>query len=482
MTAMEWITEVRALDHEMLDKLGVKVGPNRTGEEVVALPYRRNGEVQAHKVRRVGDKDAIKADGGKPPFYWAPAGSAHGLFNADVLADHTLAEAPVIVTEGEFDALSVIQSGFPRCVSIPDGWTDAQSDTKGKPLLDERDRLKRSPCVIVAGDNDKVGRLFVRAVWNILDGHPVRYVEWPEGCKDANETLQKHGEGEVARCINAARLMDPPGGLITGFADAPPAPSGDVITIGDDMADRVMCFHTGFPTIVTGIPSSGKSTFLTWALHRAIVKNNVRVGVSLLETPWPILRDHLSRMTMGRPWVQLAGPEKDALVQKLDGYWRLLHREESEDVSHGMGWVRDMLWAAAVRDGCKIIAFDPWNEIEHRVAQGESVTDYTNAALAKARQWSERFGCALVIVAHPTKTNAEAGAKPRPPQGYDIAGSSAWFNKAAVGVTVHRDEDDSGEHTVIYNWKTKFEQIYPCRRGKVRMDFDPDMMTFRRRA
>ena len=479
MTASEWLENVRALDLDMIARYGVKAGKGKNGVEAVALPYRRNGELVAHKVRRVGDRATIAA-AGLEPFWWSGSGGGQMLFNADALDDTTMAAQPIIVTEGEFDCLSVVQSGFPRCVSISDGWS-GQGGAKAKPLVDAEAKLRKSPCVIVAGDNDPTGRLFVRAMWNIVEGHPVRYVEWPEGCKDANETLAKYGEGEVARCINAAKFMDPPGGVICGFSDAPPAPEGRVLVTGDDTADRAFCCHAGFMTVVTGTPSAGKSTWLTWALARMAQHESVRVGVCLMETPWPVLRDHLARMsTGGRTWAQLAGIEQDALAEQLDASWRLMLREDNDDAPGDMGWIRDMLRTAATRDGCSVIAFDPWNEIEHRLNPGESVTDYTNAALAKLRQWSERYGVATVVVAHPTKMNGEAGAKPRPPLGYDISGSSAWFNKAAVGVTIHREEDDYGEHTVVINWKTKFEQLYPCRKGKVRMAFDHQSMVFGR--
>ena len=474
MTAAEWLAEVRGIDLEMASRYGVRAGKNRDGAEAVAFGYRTtpDGEAQWHKVRTVGDK-AWRSH---------PPGVPHNLYNFPALLDASLHEKPVIITEGEIDCLSVIQSGFPRTVSLPDGWSGENGGAKAKPILDALPLLRRSPCVIIAGDMDAVGQSFVRAAANMLEGHVVKWAEWPDGCKDANDTLCRHGEAVVRQCIEASRQIDPPGGVICGFSDAPPPPEGHIYTTGDEVADKVFCVHTGFPAVVTGTPSAGKSTWLTWALARMQENHGIRIGVCLMETPWPILRDHLARMaTGGREWWQLTGHERSAIGQTLDANWRLLLREESDDVPKGMAWVRDMLHTAAVRDGCRVVAFDPWNEIEHRLEQGESVTDYTNAALASVRKWSERYGVASVIVAHPTKMQIDPGSKPRPPLGYDIAGSSAWFNKAAIGLTVHRSEDEHGEHTELINWKSKFEQLYSCRKGRVRMEFDRQTMVFRRR-
>lgn len=469
MKAEEWLERVRALDLEALSRAGVRWGPSqKNGAEVVAFPYTRNGEIVARKVRAVGDRSTLKV-----PFWWTPAGVDGLLFNEDILRDQTLTDHPVIITEGEMDCLTVQECGFIRAVSIPDGWSGQANNDNAKATGLRRNKklIEDAPCIIVAGDTDEVGLQFVQAVYNIFDQTPVRFVTWPEGCKDANETLQKHGQKAVAQAINAAQPVKPDGGLITGFSDAPPAPRGAIYTTGIEAIDKVLCWHEGFPTVVTGIPASGKSTFLTWALHHAQQKHNIRMAVALMETPFFVLRDHLARLHLGRPFRDVE--DKDGLVAKLDEGWRLMHTDDRD--AGGMEWVKNMIRSASVDHGCSIVTLDPWNEIEHRRLPGENETEYTNAALAKIRQWAERYQCAVNIIAHPTKMQVEQGAKPKAPLGYDISGSSAWFNKAAVGLTVHKT--DEGDPMLI-NWKSKFTQLYPCRTGKLELLFDERTMSY----
>ena len=480
-TAREWVENVRALCPENLARHGVKLGPSTVlGCEAVGIPYVQSGDLKTYKVRAAGSRSDLEA-GGRRAFDWSPRGVKVTLWNVDVLDDDTLRDHPVIVTEGEFDALAVIESGHPRTVSIPHG---AQSGAKY--LYDHADKLKRGPCVIIAGDMDADGEKFTRAAAAALDGHQVRYVTWPEACKDANDTLAKHGQKAVTEAILAAKLVhpdDPAGGLVTGFSDAPPPPSGEIYRTGDPTADLAICFHAGFPTIVTGTPGAGKSTFLTWCLFHAGRKHNIRNAVCLRETPTPILREHLCRLETGRSWADLDGRERNGLIGKLDAGWRLMHHKDQDEVAADLWWIREMMRVTAVRDGCRIVTFDPWNELDHLIPRNQSVTDYCNDALAQMRQWAERFDVALCIVAHPTKMQREAGGKSYAPTGYDIAGSSAWFNKAAIGVTVHRETDaETGEEwTAVINWKSKFQQLYGIRTGRVRMDFDERMMVYRRR-
>ena len=481
-TAREWIENVRGLDPENLTRLGVKCGPWRghNGAESVAIPYVQNGKQIGYKVRIAKSRCDLIAEGINDPFKWTTLDGKATLWNVDILDDETLRECPVIVTEGEIDALTVIECGHPRTVSIPHG---AQSGSRY--VLDHAARLKRSPCVIIAGDSDKDGEGFIRKAAAAMDGHPVRYCVWPKGCKDANETLVKHGAKAVTEAIGSARLMcpDPDGGMVTGFSDAPPPPSGEIYRTGDSTADLAVCFHSGFPTVITGTPGSGKSTFLTWALWHAGRQHKARNAVCLMETPTPILREHLCRMETGRGWADLDAPGRDRLMEKLDAGWRLMHRKDEDDVAASLWWIKEMMRVCAVRDGCRIVTFDPWNELDHKIPKNQQVTDYVNDALAQMRQWAERFDVALCIVAHPTKMQREAGGKVYAPTGYDISGSSAWFNKAAVGVTVHRvEEDDGSETTQIINWKSKFQQLYGIRSNtKVRMEFDESMMVYRRR-
>lgn len=267
---MAWLTEVRKLDASLLAAMGVRAMDHPALGPVAAFPYVRPGDREPHAFKfRTPDKR-----------FASSKGQSRGLFNLRDLA--LMPSLPVVITEGEVDCLSVMQAGFERAVSVPDGWGETKASDEA--LVAAERLLRQSPYVIVAGDADAAGAGLPRYVANLLKGHEVRRAAWPEDCKDANDVLVRYGEGELARCLNEAQRLDPPGGLITGFSDLPPLPQRRVLRIGERPFDWAVAFELGALSVWTGIPGSGKSTFLAWAAERVSVHEQVRVGLIMFET------------------------------------------------------------------------------------------------------------------------------------------------------------------------------------------------------
>ena len=461
---IKWLQENRKLDGALLSHMGIKRVEHPKLGVAVAFPYRaKEGEVSAAKFRTVDKR------------WSSTSGVTRGLYNAEALAGAK--DLPIVITEGEIDCLTVIQSGFHRAVSLPDGWTEQGNKTEC--LVASEKALRNSPCVIVAGDADKAGESLPRAIANILKGHPVRYVTWPDGCKDANDVLMAFGEGEVAACLNASKLMDPRGGFITGISDMPPMSRRRVLRTGQAQADYRVAFELGAISVGTGSPGSGKSTFTTWAAHHVAERENVRIGMMGFETHPHRTRDHLSRLSTGRPWDDLDAKGRQSVADRLDQQWRIVHRTY-EDGGHTLGWLLEMIETLAVRDGCKLIIVDPWNELEHLPEPGENMTSYINFALQQVRVAAERLEAHICLIAHPRKMPTDG--KPRPPTGYDVADSAAFANKPSLGFTVHQEREDNGANVVkLITWKVRDTQLYGIDKGISDLEFCPVRMTYSKR-
>ena len=461
-----WLRQVRRLDAELLGAMGVRAVNHPGLGSAVAFPYRRQGEPYAAKFRTVDKRFASTRE------------VSRGLYNEDDL--RRLEALPVVIAEGEIDALSCMQAGFERSVSVPDGWTVEGNKTDA--LLAAEADLRRSPLVIVAADSDASGESLPRAVANILRGHDVRVARWPEDCKDPNDVLVRHGAGALAACLNAATRIDPPGGLITGMSDLPPLSDRRVLRIADTPFRWVVALELGALSVWTGTPGSGKSTFLTWVAERVTVEEGIRAGVMAFETHPHDIRDQLCLIRTGREFRALEPDLAARVLEDLDRRFRLVHVTLDDHHQQHLQWLESMVHTLAVRDQCKLIVIDPWNELEHLPEKGETMTSYVNFATKFLRQMAERLDVHIALVAHPRKMPTEG--RPRPPTGYDIAESAAFFNKPSLGVTVHqvRHEHDDGsaeEWVELHVWKVRKVRLYGFQKGKVKCRFDPERMAYR---
>lgn len=465
MDAMQWLREVRKLDAELLGAMGVKAVRHPSLGDAVAFPYRRRGKPYAAKFRTVGKRFASTRD------------VSRGLYNEDDL--RRLEALPIVIAEGEIDALSCMQAGFERAVSVPDGWTAEGNKTDA--LLAAEPDLRRSPFVIVAADSDAAGESLPRAVANILKGHDVRWARWPEGCKDPNDVLVRHGEGALSACLNAAERIDPPGGRITGLSDLPPLSDRRVLRIAETPFRWAVALELGALSVWTGTPGSGKSTFLTWLAERITVEENIRAGIMAFETHPHDIRDQLCLIRTGREFRDLDPDFAARVLADLDQRFRLVHVTLDDASEQHLRWLESMVYTLAIRDQCKLIVIDPWNELEHLPEKGETMTSYVNFATKFLRQMAERLDVHIALVAHPRKMPTEG--KPRPPTGYDIAESAAFFNKPSLGVTVHqvKIEDEDGvpnEWVELHVWKVRKVRLYGFEKGRVKCRFDRDRMAY----
>jgi twinkle protein len=117
---------------------------------------------------------------------------------------------------------------------------------------------------------------------------------------------------------------------------------------------------------------------------------------------------------------------------------------------------------------------DPWNELEHDRRQNETETEYIGRAIRRLKRFAKSFQVHVAVVAHPTKSVKDADGNYKMPTLYDISGSSNWYNKADLGVIVHRVNEDD---TIIKVQKSRYHDILGTP-GEVVMHFSKDQRCF----
>lgn len=424
-------------------------------EEVpcIVFPYTRKGDVVNLKYRSLEGKDFRQVGGAEKVLY--------GL---DDLAEHW-----AVIVEGELDKLSLAEAGIPNAVSVPDGAPPAgskPSDTKFEYLVNCAAQLEPLKKIVLAVDADPPGQTLEAELARRLGPERCFRVRWPEGCKDANDVLLHHGTEELRRCVEAAkpyplegvlRVSDQAGDVMALYREGP---QRGALT-GWESLDKHYSVRHGELTIVTGIPSHGKSQFLDALVVNLAKAHDWSIAVCSPEN-LPVSR-HVAKLVeqyTGQPFAE--GPTR---------------RVSSFDLVHALDWLdahfifiapEDALTIPALlqqskalvtRHGIRGLIIDPWNEFEHTMPHGQTETAYISTALSQIRRFGRSHGVHVWVVAHPQKLyRGDDGSYPVPTP-YDISGSAHWRNKADNCLTVWRDERDPESPVQIHVQKIRFREV-----------------------
>lgn len=448
----EWL-EARGIPSDLAEGFGI-TSVVKDGNRWLSIPYRQDGAIVNRKYRRTGEK-AHQMDKGGRLCFW----------NGDVIQG----VGEVIITEGEFDAMAVIASGFERVVSVPNG---APAEATADPinanryayLWDYEQALTHIERFTLATDGDKPGRMLARDLAAILGPERCRFVEYPEGCKDLNDVLQTYGKAAVVKALIEAKPY-PVRGLYT-FSDFPEAMEVEAIDTGLECLDRNMKLVLGSLTVFSGYSNMGKSTVLNGIIASAVARD-IPVCVASFETaPKPILRDSIARAMLRCSFADFPKhPHRQAAYDQIEKRLTIISNSLDDETDIDLETYLDLARAAVIRHGAKMIVLDPWNEIEHKRHRDETETDYIGRAIRALKRFAKRYNVALWIVAHPTKPQGKVGA----PGLYDIAGSANWANKADYGLIYHRPDKtvNKGSLNVV-----KVRMGFPGECGIIDVTFD----------
>lgn len=450
----------RRIGEKTLAHFGVYGGNHPEIGSCIVFPYRKAGKLVNRKFRAVPDK-----------IYRNDQGTEVTLFNADAIAP----DKPLYLVEGEIDVMAMHEAGYPNCVSMRDGY-NSNLDAFGL----YADQLAKVPVFYLCGDADTSGDKWRERVSRRLGRHKCRIVSWPEGRKDASDTLRMAAEAEgpedydevsIRTAIGRAAPIPLEGVReinLSVIEEAFARPIPPTMTTGLLALDNILRSPTEGKLIVgTGVPGHGKSSFMRFVAARTIVRHQRRWLAFVAEDDFDEYVIDMTMLVTGQGYHSITQEDRKAAALKLgDGSMRVLEFD-AERKPPLIDTILERARESILSGGTTDLLIDPWNELEHQ--RGDATeTDYIGRTLQRFRQFAGETCCNVWIMAHPAKIMVRPGEKRTPPTGSDISGSAHWFNKPDVGFTVWAPEKGQAE---IRIWKSRRHR-WATRGATATIDFD----------
>lgn len=464
---VQWFAK-RGIPADVLVAEGISWG----AKQDIQFPYYKDGEPVNIKHRTM-DKVFWQERGAEPCFY------RHDEISK--VEGDTL-----IITEGEIDALSMLAAHYRMVTSIPDGAPSSDSKTfqtkfdfleRAQGILDAYDKI------IIAVDNDAPGRRLEQELVRRIGPEKCLRVQWPDGCKDANDVLVRGGWEALKRVVMAATPY-PVEGLFQCLDF-----SREVECLYDKGEQRGL--STGVPgldefftvrssefTVVTGIPAHGKSNLVDFLAVRMAALHGFKFLFFSPEN-WPVerhiqslLEKHLCK-PFSRNKAMADRMTRDQMRAGMEWLNRHFHFLYPDAGTFSLDTILTKARAAVSRYGVHVVVIDPWNELDHNM---ESLTEaqYLSRELSKLRQFARRNGVHVFVVAHP-KNLLKTNGVYQPPTMYEISGGAHWRNKADNGLCIFRPNFENNITKIIVQ-KVRFREVGKV--GEVEVSYKYDDTTY----
>lgn len=220
-------------------------------------------------------------------------------------------------------------------------------------------------------------------------------------------------------------------------------------------------------TVITGMPSHGKSEWLDNLVVNLAMNHNFRIAVFSPENhPLELHMAKIMEKYQQKHFFESNGHyfgreriSPDDILDCIDAMANNFAFIKPADtaftpvdiINEGMPWLDQSLTQP------KAIIIDPWNEMDHYRPQGLTETEYISRILTELRRAARKFNTHMFLVCHPMKMQKDKDGNYPVPKPYDISGSAHWYNKADNCITVWRDVANNPLLTEIHIHKVRFK-------------------------
>jgi twinkle protein len=434
----------------------------------------------------------------------------------------------VLCTEGEIDMLTWKQCEYNNVVSVPQGAPSPKAKTFEKEFEYAEDPYVKSffdpenvDLIIFSTDNDEPGRLLMNYLAVIFGKMRCKYINYPVGYKDINEVYNGNAKKElpalgkkgVDECFNNLSSF-PVKGVIRPIDIADEldkyAKHGFVpgLGIGIREVDELFTLKQPHITFLSGSPGVGKSVFARWYLSEFVRYNHTKNIKWAMFTPEnrPVAREYakLAEVIAGKNFQEgqhnsMSKDLRDRTMRFIGQHFFIVSPDRNsfetwgnkitaEKINTLESILKYLIYLKKTEDIFGYV-IDAWNKIEHEQPKNITETSFISQQLDYLISFNEAYNVHGIVIVHPRKIEFQ-GINYKMPNLYDIKGSSAWKEKADIGIILHRnkmkkrpsgeipenasEEDkvivDDTAPTILKTEKIRFEEIGKERMIKLAMD------------
>lgn len=424
-------------------------------EEVIVFPFKdEHGIIQMAKYRNSeyvkgqtnGSKEWAEKDC-KPILF--------GMYQCDPNKNDTL-----VLTEGQMDSLSVAEAGIDNAVSVPSG-------AKGFTWVPFCwDFLNKFKALVVFGDMEDGHMTLLDEMKRRFKGtvRAVREQDY-QGCKDANEILQKYGVEAVRQAVWQAEAVPIP--ELLDIADIKKKNTADIprLLSGIPSLDKLLRggFLFGQVAVLTGERGEGKSTFASQLAAMAVNQNFPTMVYSGELEPW-MFRDWFDYQVAGDYYINrrstpygetydVNGEVYPDIVKWYTGKLKVFNNEVLRKDDHRE--LIEVIEDGIKQYGTKVVVIDNLMTAMNDDPKYDLNRQQTSF-VAKLVEIAQVYEILIFLIAHPRKTTQ--GYNPR----FDndsVSGSSNITNLAGTvmryGKPKGKDESEDTNDRIITVYKNR---------------------------
>lgn len=444
--------EKRAITKETVDDWKIKSDKNGNivftfyRENVLTyVKYRQPKNWQKIKTEYEALSDEEKAKRNPPAKEWAMGNTEPILYGMNNVSFNK----PLVICEGEIDALSLYQAGVTNVVSVPSGAKNMDWITNAWSWLQGFNQI------VLFGDSDEPGLEMVQNLSKRLgEDRCMRPEEYPELiymgkdygriCKDANEILMCYGTETLKNLVDSCEPAPIDGVVDVGMSTySDPSMIPRIMTKIPGLDRKIGGLKEGGLTVLSGQSGQGKSTisgvfilnaieqgynvcafsgelskdqFIDWICHQAVESKYIGYRI-----------DQMS----GKTYTFVSDDIRRRVQKWMAGHLFLIENDKVYQSEDPAEFVTKKIEALCRRYGCKLALVD---NLMMLTISGEEENRAQQKVTARLKGLADAFKVQILLVAHPRKKSNKTDVFTTS----EISGASAVGNLADTILNIEK--------------------------------------------